>query len=54
MENVVEITAKTVYDFTGSPSPDFLDKVLDILLNENIAEAYLMVSSLLKEGVIAL
>jgi len=54
MENVVEISAKTVYDFTGSPSPDFIDKVLDILLNENIAEAYLMVSSLLKEGGIAL
>ena len=54
MENVIEITGKVVYDFTGSPSPDFLDKVLDILLNENIAEAYLMVSSLLKEGGIAL
>ena len=54
MEQIVEITAKTVYDFTGSPSPDFLDKVLDIFLNENIAKAFLMVSSLLKEGGIAL
>lgn len=33
MESDAEIDALTVYDFTGSPSPAFLSKVMDILLN---------------------
>jgi hypothetical protein len=31
--DLAEIGASTVYDFTGSPSPAFLDKVMDVLLN---------------------
>lgn len=54
MENIVEITAKTVYDFTGSPSPAFIDSLMDTLLNEDIASSFRSVSSNLKEGGIAL
>lgn len=27
------IEAQTVYDFTGNPSPQFLNSIMDILLN---------------------
>lgn len=36
IETASDIDASTVYDFTGSPSPGFLNKIMDILLNETI------------------
>ena len=32
-DNIVQVNAKTVYDFTGSPSPQFINEVMDVLLN---------------------
>ena len=54
MPTVVEVNARTVYEFTGSPSPDFIDRVMDTLLNENVENAFQDISSRLKEGGIAL
>ena len=34
MESAKKIDAQTIYEFTGNPSPNFLQKVLDALLNE--------------------
>ena len=36
MDSKADIDAQIVYDFTGSPSPVFLSKIMDILLNEDI------------------
>jgi replication factor C subunit 3/5 len=54
MEGVVELDAKAVYDFTGSPSPAFLDKTMDILLNEAIDQSFRNINASLKEMGIAL
>lgn len=54
MDSVVEIDAQIVYDFTGSPSPAFLDKIMDILLNESIETAYQSIFTSLREMGIAL
>jgi len=48
MPTVVEVNARTVYEFTGSPSPDFIDRVMDTLLNENVEKAFQDISSRLK------
>ena len=53
-DNIIEVDAKIVYDFTGSPSPDFLSKVMDTLFNENIERSFKMINGWLKEGGIAL
>ena len=31
--NIIEVNSKTVYEFTGSPSPAFIGEVMDVLLN---------------------
>jgi hypothetical protein len=36
MEHPEEITAQTVYDFTGNPSPTFLSNLMNILLNDSV------------------
>jgi replication factor C subunit 3/5 len=54
MGSSTDINAQTVYEFTGNPSPAFLEKVMDILLNEDIGKAYQEINSSLKEMGIAL
>ena len=53
-DNIIEVDARIVYDFTGSPSPDFLSKVMDTLFNENIERSFRTINGWLKEGGIAL
>lgn len=48
MMPTVEVNARTVYEFTGSPSPDFIDKVMDTLLNEEVEKGFQTISSWLK------
>jgi hypothetical protein len=45
-EGVIE--AQTVYDFTGNPSPQFLNDIMDILLNESVEVAFKNINSALK------
>ena len=54
MDHVAEISDQTVYDFTGNPSPAFLQGIMDTLLNDNVSEAYVKISSSLKQMGIAL
>lgn len=54
IDTITEVDAGTVYDFTGSPSPQFLEKVMDAMLNDSIESAFLNISMSLKERGIAL
>lgn len=54
MDSASDINAQAVYDFTGSPSPAFLGKIMDILLNESIETAHQSINGALKEMGIAL
>ena len=40
MESHSQIDAQSIYEFTGNPSPNFLQKVLDILLNKEVSHAF--------------
>ena len=42
------IEAQTVYDFTGNPSPQFLNNIMDILLNDSVEVGFKKISSTLK------
>ena len=48
MDHTSTIEAQTVYDFTGNPSPQFLNNLMDILLNETVEEGYKKIGNLLK------
>lgn len=48
MDQGETIEAQTVYDFTGNPSPQFLNSIMDILLNESVEVGYKKISSTLK------
>lgn len=54
MNQVEMIEAQTVYDFTGNPSPQFLNDIMDILLNESVQVGMEKIGSSLKEMGIAL
>ena len=54
MDQIVEITASTVYEFTGSPSPALLDDIMDVLLNKSLEEAFKTLNAWLTNGGIAL
>lgn len=40
MESLVDIDDKTVYEFTGNPSPAFIERIMDILLSKEIGPAF--------------
>ncbi len=42
------IDAQTVYDFTGNPSPQFLNNIMDILFNESVDIGFDKINSTLK------
>lgn len=42
------IEAQNVYDFTGNPSPQFLNNILDILLNDSVEVGFKKINSSLK------
>jgi hypothetical protein len=42
------IEAQTVYDFTGNPSPQFLNNIMDILLNDSVEVGFKKINSTLK------
>lgn len=48
------INAQKVYDFTGNPSPLFLNNILDSLLNDSVSDAYHNLSMSLKSMGISL
>lgn len=54
LEHKEVIEAQTVYDFTGNPSPQFLNNIMDILLNETVEAGLTKIGSSLKEMGIAL
>jgi len=48
MDHPIEISDQIVYDFTGNPSPTFLEGIMDTLLNEKVSDAYTKINSSLK------
>lgn len=40
IDNGSEFSSERVYEFTGNPSPQFLESIVDRLLNENFNDCY--------------
>ena len=54
IENGSEISGDRVYEFTGNPSPQFLNEIVNHLLNDNFNECYQKIGDQLKYLGIAL
>lgn len=54
IDNQSEISSERVYEFTGNPSPQFLDTIIDTLFNKNFNDSYEWIGSELKALGIAL
>lgn len=54
IESRTQISADRVYEFTGNPSPEFLQSILDQLFNEEFDMCYTRIGNELKALGIAL